>query len=54
MLALEKLKVFKESLTALLFDASGLIAGSLAAAFSSLILLTPWSLMLYPMSLSVR
>ncbi|MBS7658876.1 MAG: magnesium transporter [Candidatus Bathyarchaeia archaeon] len=54
MLTLGRLKVFKETLAALLFDASGLIAGSLAVAFSSLILLTPWSLMLYPMSLSVR
>ena len=54
MVAFRKLKVFKEALTALLFDALGLAAGGLAVAFSNLILLKPWSLMLYPMTLSVR
>jgi len=54
MQAWRKLKVFKEAFLTLLFDVSGLIAGGLAAAFSPLILLTPWTLMLYPMTLSVR
>jgi len=54
MMAFRRLKVFKEALTALLFDVLGLAAGGLAVAFSNLILLKPWSLMLYPMTLSVR
>lgn len=50
----EKLKVFRESFAALLFDLGGLAAGGIATAYLSLVLFEPWVIMIYPVVLGVR
>ncbi len=47
-------KTFKESFAALIFGFGGLIAGSIIVAYSSLIFLRPWIILMYPIVLSAR
>lgn len=52
--SLRSLKTFKESFAALLFGFGGLIAGSILVKFVSLIFISPWTIIMYPLVLSSR
>jgi len=49
-----RFKTFRESFTVLLFDLGGILAGSIAAYYISLVLIRPWVIMIYPLVLGVR
>ena len=48
------IETFKQSFLALAFDLGGLLAGSILVAFSDILSLAPWILIIYPSILSMR
>ena len=48
------IETFKQSFLALAFDLGGLLAGSILVAFSDVLSLAPWVLIIYPSIISMR
>ena len=48
------LRIFRESFAALLFGLGGLIAGIIVVRFASLIFISPWTIIMFPLVLSSR